>query len=146
MSDATGATFTVEGSDLVFRSNRVVSVGRVIDPSRRMLPVLFDMPNDDQRLRIGMLVRGRVLLGDAVSGVAIPSVAVREEDGLFVAYVHIGGESFERRAITLGPTDGEWTIVEAGVRNGERVVTLGAYQVKLSSLNTSAISDHGHPH
>jgi len=108
--------------------------------------VLFEAANDDQRLRIGMLVHGRVLLGDPVTGVAIPTAAVREEDGLFVAYVHIGGESFERRALTLGPTDGEWTIIENGVREGERVVTLGAYQVKLSSLNTNAISDHGHPH
>ena len=71
---------------------------------------------------------------------------MREEDGLSVAYVQIGGEAFERRALTLGPGDGEWTIVESGVRNGERVVTVGAYQVKLASLNTSAISDHGHPH
>ena len=145
-ADATEATFTVEGSDAVYRTDQLVSVGRVIDTERRTLPVLFEMSNDDQLLRIGMLVRGRVLLGEPTTGIAIPTAAVREEDGLFIAYVHIGGESFERRALTLGPTDGEWTIVEAGVRNGERVVTLGAYQVKLSSLNTSSISDHGHPH
>lgn len=143
---ATGATFTVEGNDRVYRSSRLVSVGRVIDPTRRTLPALVEIENADQSLKVGMLARGRLLLGDAVSGVAIPTTAVREEDGLFVAYVQIGGESFERRALTLGPGDGEWTIVESGVRNGERVVTLGAYQVKLSSLNTSAISDHGHPH
>ncbi len=145
-SQATGATFVIEGSDATRRVDRLVSVGRVIDPDRRTLPVLFEVANDDQRLRIGMLVRGRVLLGDPVTGAAIPTAAVREEDGLFVAYVQIGGESFERRALTLGPTDGEWTIIENGVRRGERVVTLGAYQVKLSSLNTNAISDHGHPH
>jgi len=145
-SQATGATFVIEGGDAARRADRLVSIGRVINPDSRTLPVLFEAANDDQRLRIGMLVHGRVLLGDPVTGVAIPTAAVREEDGLFVAYVHIGGESFERRALTLGPTDGEWTIIENGVREGERVVTLGAYQVKLSSLNTNAISDHGHPH
>ena len=63
-----------------------------------------------------------------------------------VAYVQIGGETFERRAVTVGATDGEWTVVLSGVRPGERVVTRGQYQIKLSSLNTSEISDHGHPH
>ena len=43
-------------------------------------------------------------------------------------------------------SDGEWTLVESGIRPGERVVTLGAYQIKLSSLNTSELSDHGHVH
>jgi RND family efflux transporter MFP subunit len=145
-SDAAAATFSVEGTDKVYRSDRVISVGRVIDATLRTLPVLVQVVNTDQSLKVGMLAHGRVLLGDPVSGVAIPSAAVREEDGLFVAYVHIGGESFERRALALGPTDDQWTIVLSGVRRGERVVTVGAYQVKLSSLNTNAISDHGHPH
>ncbi len=46
----------------------------------------------------------------------------------------------------VGATDGAWTVVLGGVRRGERVVTRGAYSIKLSSLNTSEISDHGHPH
>jgi multidrug efflux pump subunit AcrA (membrane-fusion protein) len=89
---------------------------------------------------------GRLLLGDPVAGLAVPSSAIRDEDGLFVAYVQIGGETFERRAVRIGPSDGEWTLVESGIRPGERVVTLGAYQVKLASLNTSELSDHGHVH
>ena len=93
-----------------------------------------------------MLVTGRLLVGNKESGVVVPSRAIRDEDGLLVAYVQIGGETFERRAVQLGATDGLWTVVLSGVRQGEHVVTLGAYSIKLSSLNTSEISDHGHPH
>jgi len=46
----------------------------------------------------------------------------------------------------LGATDGRYTLVTRGVEAGEYVVTKGAYQVYLASLNTSEISDHGHPH
>ncbi len=146
VSQTTGATFTVEGGTHVHRSDRVVSVGRTIDPERRSLPVIFEVANTDERLRVGMLAEGRLLVGDPVTGVAIPNSGIRDEDGILVAYVQIGGESFERRALTIGPTDGEWTIVLSGVRRGERVVTLGAYQIRLASLNTSEFSDHGHPH
>jgi RND family efflux transporter MFP subunit len=137
------ATFSPEGSDAVMRADRVVAVGSALDPVRRTVPVTLEVDNRDDVLKAGMLVMGRLLMGDGEAGVVVPSSAVRDEDGLLVAY---GGETFERRAVELGATDGEWTVVRAGVRRGERVVTRGAYSIKLSSLNTSEISDHGHPH
>jgi len=145
-SAISGATFSVEGSGRVYRTSSVVSTGNEIDSDRRTLPVIVEIENADRSLKGGMLGDGRLLLGDPVAGLAVPSPAVRDEDGVLVAYVQIGGETFERRAVRVGPSDGEWTIVEAGVRQGERVVTLGAYQVKLASLNTSELSDHGHVH
>jgi multidrug efflux pump subunit AcrA (membrane-fusion protein) len=108
--------------------------------------VIVEIDNADLSLKSGMLGDGQLLLGDPMGGVAVPNSAIRDEDGLFVAYVQIGGETFERRAVRVGPSDGEWTLVEAGIRRGERVVTLGAYQVKLASLNTAELSDHGHVH
>ena len=145
-SATSGATFSVEGSSRVYRTSRVVSVGSAIDPDRRTLPVLVEIDNADLSLKGGMLGDGRLLLGDPKSGLAVPILAIRDEDGLLVVYVQIGGETFERRAVQIGPSDGEWTLVESGIRRGERVVTLGAYQIKLSSLSTSELSDHGHVH
>ena len=93
-----------------------------------------------------MLAEGRLLIGAPLPGVSIPATAIQEEDGLSVAYVKVGGEAFLRRVLTLGPSDGEWTIVRSGIGAGEQVVTVGAYQVKLASLGDAEISDHGHPH
>ena len=146
VSMTTGATFSVEGSSRVYRTNRIVSVGNEIDVRNRTLPVIVETGNADLSLKSGMLGDGRLLLGDPVNGIAVPNAAIRDEDGLLIAYVQIGGETFEKRAVRIGPSDGEWTLVESGVRRGERVVTLGTYQIKLSSLNTSELSDHGHVH
>ena len=63
-----------------------------------------------------------------------------------MVYVKVGGEAFQRRIVELGPSDGPWIIVTAGVEAGEQVVTTGAYQVRLASLGDAEISDHGHPH
>ncbi len=145
-SEATTASFTVEGNARLYQSERIVSVGAVIDPTRRTLPVIAEARNRDGSLKVGMLVEGRLFLAETAPGIAIPSRAVRNEDGLNVAYVQLGGESFERRVLTLGPSDGEWTQVMNGLRPAERVVTQGAYQVRLASLNAAEIADHGHPH
>jgi len=146
VSKAANASFTVEGNTRLYQAERIVSVGAVIDPERRTLPVIVEARNRDGTLKVGMLVEARLFLEETTAGTAIPSRAVRNEDGLSVAYVQLGGESFDRRVLTLGPSDGEWTLVTNGIHPGERVVTEGAYQVRLASLNTSEIADHGHPH
>lgn len=146
LGDLSGAWFTVEGTERVHTAGRLVSVGSIIDPASRTLPVRFAVANPDRALKVGMLADGHLLVGDPVEGVAVPATAVQDEDGLPVVYVKVGGEAFLRRVVELGPSDGTWTIVTAGIAAGEQVVTTGAYQVKLASLGDVEISDHGHPH
>lgn len=146
-SRATGATFRGEGSQATHRADSVVSVGDVIDPESRTLPVILRVVNADRRLKVGMLARARLFVGDSVTGPAVPNEAIRDEEGLKVAYVETGGETFERRVLELGPTDGRWTLVRSGVSPGERVVTEGAYQLHLASTGgDEAAAGHGHPH
>lgn len=146
LESVVGGTFTVEGDDRRYRTTRRVAIGPVVDPGHRTLTVVFAVPNPDHRLRAGLLLSGHLALGDPQDGVAVPLGAVRDEDGVAVAYVQVGGELFQRRVLTLGPSDGEWVLILAGVTAGERVVSTGAYQVRLASLNPAAVSDHGHPH
>ena len=75
----------------------------------------------------------------------VPSSAVLEEDGRAVVYVQAEGERFEKRAIEIGGTSGDRTLVRSGLEAGERVVTGAAYQIRLASLSTAAPA-HGHEH
>ena len=144
--DAKGATFTVEGGSRVHQTTGVVSIGDVIEPTSRTLPVIFAVENPDRALKVGMLAQARLQLGDPLSGTAILADAVQDEDGLAVVYVEVGGETFDRRVVRLGPTDGVWTIVEVGVLPGDRVVTHGAYQVRLASFGDTEELGVGHQH
>ena len=143
---ATGAVFTVEGSDTRHEASRVVSTGASINSDTRTLPVRLEASNPTGALKLGMMVDARLLIDEAHSGVALPNEAIQTEDGRPVAYVQTGGESFERRPLELGPSDGQYTLVERGVQAGEHVVTAGAYQVYLASLGSSQMGGHGHPH
>jgi membrane fusion protein, heavy metal efflux system len=70
---------------------------------------------------------------------------VLDEGGLSVVFVMIGGESFERRQVRLGAREGDWVEVLDGLTPGQRVVSRGAYLVKLASTGTAQIG-HGHAH
>lgn len=144
LDELRGAWFTVEGGSRVYATSEVVSVGSVVDPLTRTVEVRFAVPNPDGALRVGMLADGRLQVGEPVSGVAVPARAIQDEDGLPVTYVAVGPESFERRPVEVGPSDGEWALV-TGVDAGEWVVTTGAYQVKLASVGDAAVG-HGHVH
>ena len=146
VGEVRSAWFTVEGSPRVHVVRRVVSIGAVIDPDSRTLPVRLEAPNADRTLKVGMFAEGQLQVGEPVAGVAVPAAAVLEEDGLAVVYLKVGGETFTRRVVELGPSDGSWTIVGSGIEPGAEVVTAGAYQVRLASLGDAEIGDHGHPH
>jgi cobalt-zinc-cadmium efflux system membrane fusion protein len=146
VNSAVDATFRVEGSDSLRAIDRLLSVGNVLDPQTRTVIVRGVVDNADRALKVGMLAEANLLLGDLVGGTVIPTKAIQDEDGVLVAYVQTGGESFERRILTLAASNGAETIVERGVEPGERVVTVGAYQVRLAATGGGEIGDHGHPH
>lgn len=143
-SDAV-ASFTVEGTPRVFTTSRLVAAGNVVDSRTRTVPVVYAVENAGGMLRVGQFARGTVPIGGTAMGVAIPSGAVLDENGTPVAYVQVGGETFERRVLTLGEQDGVLTQVVSGIAPGEMVVTIGAYQVRLASLSPEGFSG-GHAH
>lgn len=145
-----GASFSVDGFDKTFDVSdkdgaRMVGFGNLIDPVSRTAPLLFEFANPDQRLRIGMAVRASVYSGKAVDAIAVPAGAVVDDGGQSVVYVQRGGEAFERRAVQLGVRDGDWIEVRSGVVAGERVVSKGAYQVRLAATAPAAMGE-GHVH
>ena len=75
----------------------------------------------------------------------IPVSALVEEQGTFYVYVQTEGESFQKRELKLGANDGQKVQVLSGVAEGERVVTKGGYQIKLSQAS-GVLPAHGHEH
>jgi len=138
-------TFQPEGSPRVYRAQRMVSTGSVIDSLSRTVPVIYEIANGDGSIRVGANARVMVGTGKTVAGVTVPKSAILDENGRPVAYVQPDGESFEKRELTLGGSEGEHVLVLSGIREGERVVTGAPYQVKLASLSTS-VPAHGHEH
>ena len=139
------AWFTLEGSDRLMATRRLVSRGSVIDSLNRTIPFIYEVANPDGALTVGANARAMVSTGRQETGVVIPASALLDEDGRPVAYVQAEGERFERRELEVGGRDGDRVLIRRGLEAGERVVTGAAYQVRLASLST-AVPAHGHEH
>ena len=150
LPDPRGAWFAVEGFDQTFaidpdEGGQVVAFGNMVDPVRRTVPLVFELPNPNDLLRVGMFAEVRVWAGESVDDLAVPTSAIVDEAGQDVVYVMLGGESFERRVLRLGIRDGDYVQVLSGLEPGERIVTRGAYLVRLAGASPDA-AGHGHAH
>lgn len=141
LPDRTGQFTAITGDGL----GRLVFLGIQVDPATRTVPLVYEARNTGQRLRVGQSVNLYVETDRAESALAIPNEAIVEEGGRPIAFVQVGGETFQKRDLTLGIQDGNWVQILSGIREGERVVTQGAYAVRLASVS-SAIPSRGHAH
>ncbi|MBA3460850.1 MAG: efflux RND transporter periplasmic adaptor subunit [Deltaproteobacteria bacterium] len=146
---STRATFRVDGFDTPLSiappDGRVVTIGQLVDPKTRTVPMIFELSNPDRQLRIGSFATVWIETGAPAKALAIPETAMIDDAGRRVAYVQVEGEAFERRALTVGMRSGGLVEIKAGLAKGEHVVTRGAYDIKLAASG-GAVPEHGHAH
>lgn len=142
-----GASFLIEGFDeaIELPIEALVARGHVIDPVTRTLPLVFAVDNASGRLPIGAFARVFIVNGDERRAVAVPESSLVDDSGAPVVFVQVAGEAFDRRPVRLGARDRGQVEVVSGVRVGERVVTRGAWSVKLAA-SSGSIPAHGHSH
>ncbi len=141
-------SFRIAGFDQPFRlderNSRLVSFGSVVSEETRSVPVIFEIQNGDRKLKIGMFAEVSIATGSA-EALTVPESALIEEEGRYSVFVHLEGETFAKRNVDIGAMDNGLVEIKRGVSEGERVVTRGAYDIRLASLSTQ-LPAHGHEH
>jgi membrane fusion protein, heavy metal efflux system len=142
---ARAAEIEIAGQAGRIPTGRLVSLGKVLDPQSRTLPITFAFDNRTLGLPVGQALFLHLLMDTTAPRPAVPAAAIVDDAGRPIVFVQREGETFERRAVTLGPRSGDLVQITEGVKTGDRVVTKGAYLVRLASLSTS-VPAHGHVH
>jgi RND family efflux transporter MFP subunit len=108
------------------------------------VPVTFEFDNKGDIIP-GSFVEIFLLSSPIENVISLPHSALTEEQGSFFVYLQLDEEGYKKQLVTLGADNGESVQILSGVKAGDRVVTEGAYQVKLASA-TNAIPAHSHEH
>lgn len=112
---------------------RVTFIDPTLDPKRRTARVRVEAKNRDGRLRPGMFAQAIVAAPTeqgADAPLVIPSTAPLFTGRRSIVYVEVtSGDStaYEPRTVRLGPRLGSFYPIVAGLSEGERVVTRGAF-------------------
>lgn len=129
---------------LVDLDGRISSQNAFLNEQMLRIPVVFTVVNNGD-LMPGMFLEAFLKTDKKESSMVVPLTALIEEQGQYYVYVQKGGESFEKRQINPAGNDGINTEVESGLKAGERIVSRGAYQIKLAAL-AGDLPLHGHTH
>lgn len=122
----------------------IISNTAFVKDNNTRIPVVF-VANSAQNLLPGGYLEAYLKTGFKEKALVIPLSAIIEEQGYYFVYVQTAGESYLKRKVALANNDGEFAEVISGLRTGERIVTKGAYQIKLASMSGD-LPVHGHAH
>jgi membrane fusion protein, heavy metal efflux system len=113
---------------------RLLSVGAMVDPQTRTVSLLAQTENPDELLKLGMFVR---IMLDNSSGepvLTVPANAVVEIETEKYVFVPSGKEAdhekFILRPVEVGRPCGDRVEIKSGLRDGDKVVTSGAFMLK----------------
>ena len=149
LKSITGANFKPAYSNILYTTDdlggSIISYGRSSDENTYYIPLYFSIKY------IQDLIPGSYtdiwLIGKPLTDVLlVPEEALMEEFGKFYVFRLNDYGEFEKVYITTGKSDGRRTHVINGLAVGDRIVTEGAYQVKLAMDESGIPDSHSHNH
>jgi Cu(I)/Ag(I) efflux system membrane fusion protein len=125
--------FTIQALPGTSMSGTIIFIDPMIDPVNRVAKVRVEMNNPGGKLKPEMFATGMVKanLDEFKGKMIIPRSAVLWTGKRSIVYVKQPGEEpiFKIREIELGPMLGNSYVVANGLKEGEAIVTAGAFSV-----------------
>ena len=97
--------------------------------------------NENQRLRPGLFVTGRLLMAEKPVNIAIKSSALQTFENRTVVFVRVG-EKFEARDVEIGERDPEHVEITFGLLAGDIYAAKNSFVVKAELAKGAATHDH----
>ena len=97
--------------------------------------------NEDNRLRPGVFVTGRVLLTAKPVNIAVKASALQTVENRTVVFVRVG-EKFEARDVEIGDRDPEHVEITFGLLEGDSYAAKNSFVVKAELAKGTASHDH----
>ncbi len=116
-----------------FDAGDLTLIDNAIDQTTGTIQLKATLPNEAGLLWPGQFVMVRLHLSTLHDVLTIPAAALQNgPDGSFTFLVKSDG-TVEIRTLKLGPVNSETAVVEAGLQNGDVVVTSGQYRLQPGS-------------
>ncbi len=107
----------------------VVRVGSRVDPVSRSVRVQAELPNDDRRLRSGMFMNARLVLGQRDDAVMIPEQALLPEGQRIYVFVVVD-DTARRVEVRTGQRRAGMVEIREGVSEGDLIATAGLQRLR----------------
>ena len=125
-------------------AGRLLSAGKSATDNTFFIPVTFEFDNRGDIIP-GSFVEVYLISTPMENVISLPLTALTNEMGYFYVYRQLDEEGYQKQEVQVGASNGKEIQILNGVHPGDRIVTKGAYQVKMASAS-AAIPGHTHEH
>ncbi|MEG1738162.1 MAG: efflux RND transporter periplasmic adaptor subunit [Odoribacter sp.] len=126
-------------------SGKLLSVGKAAGANTFYIPVTFEFDNRGAIVP-GSFVEVYLISSPLENRLSIPVSALTNEMGYFYIYLQLDEEGYKKQEVKIGANNGKDVEILSGLKAGDRVVTQGAYQVKMASASGAIPHGHSHEH
>jgi cobalt-zinc-cadmium efflux system membrane fusion protein len=123
-------------------AGRVTYISDVLDPQTRTARVRCEVPNPGTRLKLDMFASVHVPTKFNRTALAVPSEALQQVEQSTVVFVRQADTRFEVRRVQTGNTVAGMVEIVSGLKQGERIVTEGAFHLKSIVAGKELGEDH----
>ena len=149
LGDVKSANIRITGIDKTYTleqlNGKVVSYGRNTDADNYLIPVSLQIDNKGDFIP-GGFVEIYLKTITNINALIVPNTSLLEEQGSFFVFVQITPELFEKREVTVGPSDGLLSEITKGLNRNDRIVSKGTMMVKLAQASGALDPSSGHNH
>lgn len=147
LKNITSANFRIPYYDAVYQlselDGKLISYGKSASSDGFYIPVSFEFNN------VGNIVPGSYvevyLLGKPRADVlSVPVSSLIESQGLFFVYIQLNADDYKKQEVKLGASDGQNVEILSGLKTGDKVVSKGAYHIKLAAASGTLPQGHTH--
>lgn len=127
-----------EGGTAVAADGRISAVDSVVNEATRNVQLQATFTNEDGTLRPGMFVKATVGMGAGEAAITVPTSAIKYApygDSVFIVEQVTGPKGarylgVRQQFVKLGSSRGDQVAVVSGIKDGEQVVTSGAFKLR----------------
>jgi cobalt-zinc-cadmium efflux system membrane fusion protein len=111
-------------------SGSITWIASEVDAKTRTVAARAEVANRENLLRSEQFARATIRVAEGGDALVVPREAVQRLGDDWVVFVRTGDGLYEPRLVSLGRSDRERIEVSDGVRDGDAVVTEGAFLLK----------------
>lgn len=126
-------------------NGKLLAYGQCAKEGSPLLPLSFEIDIAPDIVP-GTFVNLYVKTSGEQKSLSVANTAIIEESGNYFVFVQLTPEVFDKRPVSIGVSDGFRTEIEAGLREGDRVVSKGAQILNLRQEKGSLDPHAGHNH
>lgn len=121
----------------------IIFISPRVDETTYTVKIRAKVSNKKYALKLGMSVRGEILIDSEKSGITVPTEAIQTVENKTVVFKKTK-EGFEPQEVVIKSQTKETAAIEEGLKEGDEIVAKGSFILKSKMLEGEMGHDHAH--